>query len=132
MRRRSARRSARSQRGNALPLALALLALACAGGGHAPRAAEGRIDLSHWDFSAGSVELAGTWSVCWGQLLAPGAECPFGWRVVGVRGIWSDDSARSPFGGQGVATYRLRLALPAIEQPLSLSAGAPLLSLIHI
>jgi class 3 adenylate cyclase len=88
---------------------------------------DGRLDLSGWDFGDGNVDLRGDWSVCWGQLLLPGADCPSGWTTVGVRGLWSDDSARSPFGGKGVATYRLHIALPAAGEPeLSLAAGAPL------
>jgi class 3 adenylate cyclase len=110
----------------AVTFALGLLALACGGGGVAPRAAEGRMDVTRWNFSAGSVELAGSWSVCWGQLLPPGSDCPSGWQSVRVRGLWSDDSAPSPFGGQGVATYRLRLALPGGEEHLVLRAGAPM------
>lgn len=91
------------------------------------RADDGRIDLTAWDFDRASVDLRGEWSVCWGQLLEPGDSCPTAWDTVGVRGLWSDDSARSPFGGKGVATYRLRVALP--EDPdadFALLAGAPL------
>jgi class 3 adenylate cyclase len=122
MRRHGAKRAARGW----ASFAAALLALACAEPRTAPRALEGRIDLSRWDFSRGSVDLAGTWSVCWGQLLPPGAECPSAWESVRVRGLWSDGSARSPFGGKGVATYRLRLELPEGEARLSLRAGAPM------
>jgi class 3 adenylate cyclase len=105
---------------------LALLALACADPAPAPQAEDGRIDLSRWDFAAGSVDLAGRWSVCWGQLLPAGAACPSSWATVNVRGLWSDESARSPFGGKGVATYRLVIDLPQDEGSLVLSAGAPM------
>lgn len=107
-------------------LAASLVAAGCADVRQPPRAVDGRLDLSRWDFSAGSVTLLGTWAVCWGQLLEPGEACPHAWKPVGVRGLWSDDSARSPFGGRGVATYRLRLELPEGEQRLSLRAGAPM------
>ena len=37
--------------------------------------------------------------------------------------MWSEKATGSPIGEKGVATYRLRIALPAGEQQLSLAAG---------
>ncbi|GEM_PF-5309095 len=115
--------------------ALALILWACIGAALAgcsvpvetPRAVDGEIALADWDFDRASVDLQGDWAVCWGQLLEPGDPCPTEWASVGVRGLWSDDSARSPFGGKGVATYRLRITLPIDpESEFALSAGVPL------
>lgn len=107
--------------------ALLAVGTACAHAEPAPQAVDGRIDLSAWDFDDGNVDLKGRWSVCWGRILPPGAPCPSGWATVGVRGIWSDDSAGSPFGGKGVATYRLRVALPGQgATELMLAAGVPM------
>ena len=104
-----------------------LIGIACAGPDETPRAIDGRMDLMDWDPSEGNVDLRGQWSVCWGQLLSPGAQCPSEWSTVGVRGIWSNESAASPFGGKGVATYRLRIVLPSDQiSEFSLSAGAPM------
>ncbi len=93
----------------------------------APRAVDGRLDLSRWDFRVdGDVPLVGSWQICWNQLLAPGDACPSGWQPVPVRGLWSEETVGSPFGGRGVATYRLRIALAPDAGPLALVAGGPL------
>jgi class 3 adenylate cyclase len=107
--------------------ALAMLAtLACAPGTESPPLVAGEIDLSSWSFeSGGNVALAGDWRVCWGQLLGPlDRECPGGWSTVPVPGLWSEVSSASPFGGKGVATYRLVLVLPTNREALFLRAGA--------
>jgi adenylate cyclase len=109
--------------------ALALVfTLACTPPGDRPVAVAGELDLSHWSFdSSGSVVLDGDWLVCWGQLVEPGDDdCPHGgWTTVPVPGLWSETAAPSPFGGKGVATYRLGLALPEGDETLFLRAGAP-------
>ena len=108
-------------------LLVCLLAMGCAGSGESPRAVDGRVDLSDWDFRAdGDVPLVGSWQICWNALLAPGAACPSGWQPVPVRGLWSEDTVGSPFGGRGVATYRLRIVLPPDSGPLAVVAGGPL------
>ncbi len=87
-------------------------------------AVDGQLDLAHWSFEeGGDLELSGTWEICWGQLLEPGEACPSAWRPVPVRGVWTEASSGSPFGGKGVATYRLRITLPEGERRLSLVAG---------
>jgi class 3 adenylate cyclase len=92
-----------------------------------PTAVDGRLDLTSWDFEAdGDVALLGTWQICWGELLRPDEPCDAGWRTVPVRGLWTEESARSPIGGRGVATYRLRIAMPPGQEGLSLVAGGPL------
>jgi hypothetical protein len=108
-------------------LALFFLVCGCAGLDPRPVVIDGRLDLSHWDFeTGGDVALLGTWQVCWNQLLEPGEACPSAWRTVPVRGLWFEDEVGSPFGGRGVATYRMRIDLPGSRGPLSLLAGGPL------
>lgn len=107
-----------------LGLVFVCLASGCTRSTPMPTVAGGRLDLEQWDFDAdGDVALLGTWEICWGRLLAPGEACPSSWRPIPVRGLWSEEAARSPFGGRGVATYRLQIALPPGEQQLSLAAG---------
>jgi hypothetical protein len=108
-----------------------VLLTACASGMSDPHshpvAVDGRLDLTHWDFVAdGDVALLGTWEICWNRLLEPGKSCPSGWRPVPVRGLWSEADVASPFGGRGVATYRLHVELPAKSERLSILAGGPL------
>ena len=68
---RPARRARRGRTATA-GLVLLLAALGCARSAEPPRAEDGRIDLSGWDFGRASVVLVGRWSVCWGPLLEPG------------------------------------------------------------
>lgn len=128
---------ARSRNGHHRPSTISVIGLllfafslsACGGviASRAPRAVDGRLDLSHWDFeSEGDVALLGTWEICWNRLLEPGGACPAGWRPVPVRGLWSEEVVGSPFGGRGVATYRLRVELPPQHAPLALVVGGPL------
>lgn len=94
-----------------------------------PRAVGGRLDLRGWDFAgAGDVVLQGGWDICWGQLVEPGQACPSTWKTTPVPGLWSEPDAESPFGGHGVATYRIRIALPPGSGRLALEAGGPLTS----
>jgi len=107
-------------------IAVCLPGLSCALPAATPRAVDGRLDLSRWDFrSDGEVSLEGHWAICWGRLLEPGATCPEGWQPVRVSGLWSESRVAGPSGGQGVATYRLRIERPAGEPRLSLRAGSP-------
>jgi len=108
-------------------LGASLLFFGCRVAGSAPRAVDGRLDLSAWNFeSDGDVALVGTWQICWNRLLEPGEACPSKWRPVPVRGLWSERSVGSPFGGKGVATYRLTIQLPREDVQLSLVAGGSL------
>jgi len=112
----------------AVLVALALVsAIGCARPGPRPTVVDGRMDLSRWDFDAGGdVALLGTWAICWGELLEPGDPCASGWKSVRVRGLWNEAGMDSPFGGRGVATYRLQVDLPAESGRLAINAGGPL------
>lgn len=91
-----------------------------------PEAVDGRLDLSDWDFeTGGDVPLFGTWEVCWARLLEPGQACPSRWRPVPVQGLWTEEATGSPFGGRGVATYRLRITLTPRDDRLWLVVGGP-------
>ena len=117
----------RSLRRKGLGLALLLLTqFACADHGPAPSAVDGVLDLRDWSFkSNGSVQLAGNWGFCWGELLTPGqapAE-PEGCGTVQIPGLWTDEANGI---GSGYATYRLRILLPEEHPVLALNVGAPL------
>ncbi len=108
----------------ALGCVLVIVASGCSDAMQSPNAIDGHLDLTTWDFDAdGDVALLGTWEICWRKLLGPREDCPSSWQPVPVRGLWSEKTTGSPMGGKGVATYRLRIALPDTEQQLSLAAG---------
>ena len=107
-----------------LPLLLAQVA--CSQARPAPSAVDGVLDLRSWSFDAdGIVVLAGDWEFCWDQLLTPGeppAE-PGTCGTIHVPGLWTEGGAAP---GSGVATYRLRILLPAEPPVRALNVGAPL------
>ncbi len=84
-----------------------------------PKAREGVLDLSQWDFETdGIVELSGYWELYWNQFFPPEPltgdnlykmtdyiEVPTYWNHLAKRG------ERLP--GHGFATYRLRVHLPS-------------------
>ncbi len=99
-----------------------------------PVAENGVLDLRVWDPEAGGiVELSGEWLVSWGrlagatsvmQLPLPDGET---WTVATLPGIWNGtelpDGRR--LGGEGVATYRLKILLPGNTPPLTLKIPPP-------
>ncbi len=104
--------------------AVLVLLLGCAAPGAKPTAETGVLDLSGWSFaSQGDVPLFGDWEICWDRLLEPGEACPGGWRPVPVPGLWSESTSGSPIGAKGIATYRLRVALPPSEGRVAIIAG---------
>lgn len=91
-----------------------------------PVAAQGVLDLSHWDFSQGHVALDGEWEFHWRRWIEPGQtgednrdDPPL---YVSVPGSWtraSEYEQRLPPYGFG--TYRLRVLLGESGGPLALS-----------
>ena len=80
------------------------------------------MDLSAWDFHEnGAVELKGRWELYWGQLLDPTDPWPpfqDGW--LDLPRDWSAHRVKGKrLGGNGQATFRLRVKLPKVEQPLA-------------
>ncbi len=101
--------------------------LGCAAPRESPGVFDGQLDLSNWRFEeSGVVALEGDWEICWNAALEPGDPCPSGWRPFPVPRLWSDATVASPIGGRGVATYRLRVALPPAHDGLALHVGSPL------
>jgi len=78
-----------------------------------PVAAQGRMDLSGWDFKQdGSVTLSGEWDFFWQTFLAPGFEALPPDKHVQVPGVWNGTSIKGTAAkGQGYATYRLQVLL---------------------
>lgn len=103
-----------------LVLAIAILA-ACGEELHAgkapPRAIEGVLDLSDWDFEEdGIVRLNGEWEFYWEQLLEPGdfsgGRQPGRTGFYRVPSLWNDYPIEGvKFPGDGYATFRLRVEL---------------------
>lgn len=104
-----------------LCLASLLIGVPAAADAAVPRAAGGRLDLSHWNFTEeGIVPLDGEWELYWQALLdpealrRPGAPAPSG--LIEVPGSWDafvPATGFAPVGGEGFATYRLIIKLPA-------------------
>lgn len=105
-----------------------LLVASSAMGIAAPRAADGLIDLSTWDFTDGGiVSLDGEWEFYPNELVAPirfaEAPTPVPHQLAPVPGRWNELLQRdgTPMGGHGFATYRLRLRLPDVDSPLAIA-----------
>ena len=109
---------------------LACFQLSCGrlySGKQAPRAAQGVLDLSDWNFEIdGPVSLRGEWEFYWSQLLvAKDLEADRG-RLTGIVNVpsdWNDYRIDGhKFSGMGFGTFRLRLILPKSGPALSLRA----------
>jgi len=94
----------------------------------APRALDGIVDLTAWSFQSGDIAtLDGEWEFYWSAFLSPQApespEHTSAPRKIVVPGAWNAyrGPTGKPVGGDGFATYRLRILLPS-EYP---KAGAP-------
>lgn len=93
-----------------------------------PRAVDGVLDLSDWDFRQnGPVKLNGEWEFYWHQLLTPQdvqrGETR-GDRHVSVPSVWNSDRHKdSRYPGQGFATYRLRVKINDPNALYSLKLG---------
>ncbi len=80
-------------------------------------AAQGRLDLSQWDFAQdGPVELSGEYEFYWQQHLLPedfsAAAPPQKSGFMPVPGVWNGyELAGKKLSGAGYATYRLRVQL---------------------
>jgi len=88
-----------------------------------PKAVDGVLDLRHWDFSSGPVDLAGEWDFYW-KALYEGTEPGLGTTIqpdglFEVPASWSGHTLPNgrrldPFG---YATLRLRVLLPESPSP---------------
>jgi two-component system sensor histidine kinase ChiS len=101
-----------------LPLVLAALLISC---GVGPRAQQGRMDLSSWNFDTqGAARLDGQWEFWWnrsGPIADSGRpEVP----TIPVPGYWNaaDQDSYPPIGA---ATYRLNLTTPRPREAWALS-----------
>jgi len=115
------------QRTSLLVLLLLVLAalVGCAGETAPPAARGGLLDLSGWDFARdGVVHLDGEWEFHWQHLLSPSeaavaAAAPTGFFQL--PGFWNGHQvAGRTLGGDGYATFRLRVRLPPDTPPLAL------------
>lgn len=104
-------------------MVLLICGVGCArrpGVGETPHARLGVADLRSWDFDRdGPCSLSGEWEFFWKRLVPPargGSLCPAD-GYVQVPGIWNGLTVRgNRCGGDGFATYRLRLMLPDKER----------------
>ncbi|TGN18887.1 adenylate/guanylate cyclase domain-containing protein [Leptospira idonii] len=81
------------------------------------RVKEGKIDLSHFDFSSGQfVTLEGDWEFYPDQFLSPDVPPPSNPYYLTVPKLWNQAPVTSSFrDGQGYGTYRLEIKLPPKE-----------------
>ncbi len=90
-----------------------------------PEAVRGVLDLRHWDFEKdGPVELKGEWGFYWKQLLLPQVlqkrtePAP---DFIYAPDVWDDHQIDGrEIGGQGHATYHLRVLFPALPGALAI------------
>ncbi len=97
-----------------------LLLVACTGDAQrkkAPVAANGLLDLTHWNFNTdGPVKLSGEWEFYWEKILT-GEDViaeprPAGMTLIKVPGTWNGQVVRGEkISGSGYATYRLQVLL---------------------
>ncbi|MBU2551681.1 MAG: response regulator [Proteobacteria bacterium] len=91
----------------------------------APRAVQGVLDLSSWNWATdGPVALDGEWALYWDQLLTPrdfsGPSPPAPSGYIQVPGVWNGsriDGKKLP--GAGHATYRLTVLMNPAEKRLA-------------
>lgn len=91
-----------------------------------PLASKGVIDLRQWDFAKdGTIDLRGEWEFYWKQLLAPSDLTSAGSRPALVKSYiqapakWNAHLLDGKeIGGQGFATYRLKVLLPPTSKGL--------------
>ena len=83
----------------------------------------GELDLAAWDPTThGPVALDGDWDFAWQQLVPPAANPSERWMRARVPGPWNDlEVAGAKIPGDGFATYRLRVRLPAGSPELALA-----------
>lgn len=107
-----------SRLAQSLPVLGLLLAVSC---GPLPRVQEGRLDLSGWNFEAGSVRLDGQWEFWWGRYLVTAGEPGTGeGRFIATPGYWNNANPEI-YPAEGAATYRLRVRLPSRSEPWALA-----------
>jgi signal transduction histidine kinase/ActR/RegA family two-component response regulator len=95
-----------------------MLACATAEAAEPPRVIDGVIDLTHWSFADhGPVQLSGDYGFYWQRFLAPDDLAPAVDGYAPVPGTWGGTVINGhKIPGQGYATYRARVRLPAIQQ----------------
>lgn len=86
-----------------------------------PDAVRGSLDLSAWDFAEDKVAfLNGEWYFYPGKLLKPeelSAEAP---NFIKVPGGWKTKNKDYVQPARGIGTYRLRIKLPQLHEPLAI------------
>lgn len=98
-------------------IAVMLLLTSCKVDRTYPLAKEGQLDLTNWDFDEyGSINLDGDWNFYWNELLEPddfsnnhlwaehNIKLPSSWNTYELNG--------QKLGGNGYATFRLKVILP--------------------
>lgn len=92
-----------------------------------PRAEKGVLDLTNWDFKKnGKTNVDGEWEFYWQEFKNPqiwkNKHVQKNSNYIKVTSAWNSFQVDgSPIGGQGYATYRLRILLPeeSIDQTMS-------------
>jgi len=95
-----------------------------------PKASDGILDLREWDFNTnGPADLDGEWEFYWKKLYRPDDFKERGFvsdrRIIKIPGSWNGYEIDGyPIGGEGYATFRLKILLPEdnISKSIRLSA----------
>ena len=91
----------------------------------APRAVNGILDLTQWDFVAdGPVKLSGEWEFYWEKILKPedviAEHRPEGRTLIKAPGMWNGhEIGGKKISGSGYATYRLKVLLRHQKRPMA-------------
>ena len=80
----------------------------------APRVDQGVLDLRNFDFASAASPVTGEFSFHWGVLETPVPGSALTGPFLAVPGYWNQVDPRLP--GPGVATYRVKILLPAGER----------------
>jgi hypothetical protein len=95
-----------------------------------PKGSDGILDLREWDFNTdGPVDLNGEWEFYWKKLYEPDdfkeGVYVTDRRIIEIPGSWNKYKIDGyPIGGEGYATFRLKILLPDdhVNKSISLSA----------
>ena len=94
-----------------------------------PKAVNGVLDLSMWDFeNQGSISLSGQWEFYWKNLIIPGdflsRSHPEKTGFFPLPGTWNGYViSGSPIGPDGYATFRLQVKMPDVNRIKSRGAA---------
>jgi class 3 adenylate cyclase len=121
----------RQMAGIGITLSLFILPVLSSGGqdgAHTPRAINGTLDLSSWNFyEPHTIPLRGDWNFTYGRFENPEAKEPHFDGTVSLPGSWNSYVREGKEAGPyGYATYALKIKIPASETNRSFAIKVPI------